>query len=886
MASSSSSTSYANNSNNNESSSKSGFRHPAPVSDVKLPPYVVGSEVVVSPADLDTGIYLDFCRQRDREQHQESQASLATPSTTISKSTSKRPIVEDLVPLNVAKKKRTKRIASASEVDKTITIRLKVPQGALEVEERSKVDSATQADKLDSPRPSALSQKSVDELKGTTTSVQPSKQGEGIETKTSSQGHTMSPPNSPSSASQKVDDTIKGTTVDPAQIQIESESMHITPEDDQPKDASIERLSDTACIPQAGQTPSLLHSESTQAASTLNITPAGIDTGLNNSPSGYFGFVSASVLGQRDPISYTALFREVMLSPCTTKGTIDGPHDVNENIVTISGSDSLFDDVFAHPSSRDALMEDANGGVDQNHNQQIPTGPQSELQVNPSQIVQHIITSERSAHETHSHEKIHQNCLSLHPLLYEPNDPDFKECRLLFLKSVAFRPTASSSQAATISSLDMIQKDQELTDKKVEKLCQDHKETEERVIKALENMEKSQSKLTESLDRLTKAMIEQNELNKSTLGQIEKNATKFTRDVSIELKNSNKSQTEFKKELVDISKGVQSNMDNLHNDFIDLHRSWSANNFRIDMLNTRLSGIFTTPVSSFPPDDDKKGEEKRSERSEAEIEQERIAVEKETAEYLKKLDARYAKSRREREANDRRMVVYGSNPNVEAEEEIKRPESESGGIRIEEVNEEAVKESDNIEGETTDVVMDFVGEIRKEYGEEESADKGKSSQSVSAQADPAAKIVEANSTSSDDTTTLSQFMMKKRESGEGSSGVKVLTQEEQDWEFAAEKAQEMNVSIKDAYKMIMEDRLERLKLTTLEYDRELARALQKTLNKEDEEVLPVVGAKRKAADRKEKRKVVVHSKPSQKVKDVRESSKAHAGWEAVDIKKT
>nr|XP_043612450.1 uncharacterized protein LOC122584310 [Erigeron canadensis] len=364
-------------------------------------------------------VYLDFCRRRQREQaleevaspstrsesntqsaNQESQgtqsleplnsskstpsssssegeelattsATLATPSTTISKSASKRPIVEDLVPLNVYKKKRSKRNISALGVDKT-TIRIKVPQGALEAEERSKVDSVTQADKPNSPRPSALSQKSVDESKGTTTSVLPSKQGEDIETKTTSQGHTMSKPNSPSSASQKVDDITKGTPEDPAQIQKESESVHMLTEDDQPKDVSIERLSDTALLPQAGQTPTFLHSESTLAV---------------NAPSRSQGGVQASILPRdtmRDPVGYMALFREVMLAPCATKGTIDGPHDVNENQITISGSDSSFDDVLAHPSSRDALMEDASGGVDQNQDQQIPTGPQSELHVNPS----------------------------------------------------------------------------------------------------------------------------------------------------------------------------------------------------------------------------------------------------------------------------------------------------------------------------------------------------------------------------------------------------------------------------------------------------------------------------------------------------------------------
>nr|XP_043638010.1 caldesmon-like [Erigeron canadensis] len=340
-------------------------------------------------------------------------------------------------------------------------------------------------------------------------------------------------------------------------------------------------------------------------------------------------------------------------------------------------------------------------------------------------------------------------------------------------------------------------------------------------------MEKSQGKLTESLDVLTKAIYEQNEINKCTLGQLDRNATRFTRDVSIELKNANKSQVEFKKELLDISKGEK---------------------------------------------------KRRSERSEAEIEQERLEVDKETTEYLKKLDARNAKAKKEREANDRRMVVYSSTSNLNEEaEDIKMLESESGGERFEGGNEEAVRRTDNVEGEETDVVMEVVGVIRKDFVEEDEAVKGKSSQFVPAQAVPASKV--DDSTSSDDTTTLSQFMMKKRESGEGSRGVKVLTLEEKDWQFAAEKALEMNISVKASYKMILEDRM----VIALESDPGVAKPLQETLNEKDEEALPVVGSKRKAT---EKRKMVVNSRPSQKIKDVRESSKAHAGWEAVDVKKT
>ena len=118
---------------------------------------------------------------------------------------------------------------------------------------------------------------------------------------------------------------------------------------------------------------------------------------------------------------------------------------------------------------------------------------------------------------------------------------------------MAFKPTTSSSQAASISlsdkvgqftelnstqkveslqltkCLEKILKDQELTDKKVEKLCEDQTALKENILKAVELMQKNQSNLTESLDKLTKAVNNDLERNKGTLGQIEKSATQFTR---------------------------------------------------------------------------------------------------------------------------------------------------------------------------------------------------------------------------------------------------------------------------------------------------------------------------------------------------------------------
>nr|XP_043633253.1 uncharacterized protein LOC122604424 [Erigeron canadensis] len=365
-------------------------------------------------------------------------------------------------------------------------------------------------------------------------------------------------------------------------------------------------------------------------------------------------------------------------------------------------------------------------------------------------------------------------------------------------------------------------------------------------------MVKNQSKLTKSLEGLTKAIQEKNEVNKSTLGQFEKTANKFTRDVTLELKNSTKSQTEFKTELVEISKSVKEKMEILHNDNVDLHRVCAVNNFRVDLLNHKMRGIFATPLSSFPGDDDKKGE-----KTEAEIEQEKVDKAKEdahVADYLARLKERQYKARAEREAQNRRLVVFGSK-----EAEIKMPEFESGGRGGEE------KEENTVEGQTGEKVVN-VGEIRMDENDVIVEGKGKSTQSVPAQANPAPKEAVINSSSSEDQTTLGQYMMKKRDVGEGSSGVKVLTEEEKDWELAEVNAKEMGIP----------------QLSSLESDPELAKALQEKINEEDKE-LAAVGSKKKDA-RKKRRRVKVHTTPSQKVKDVKKSVEAHAGWEAVDIK--
>ena len=87
----------------------------------------------------------------------------------------------------------------------------------------------TQADTTEQPSPSTLSKKSVDETKGLTNTVQPSKKGDDIEEKTSSQGHTVSKPLSPSSLSKQSDDITKGIPTDPSQIHVESESAHTIP---------------------------------------------------------------------------------------------------------------------------------------------------------------------------------------------------------------------------------------------------------------------------------------------------------------------------------------------------------------------------------------------------------------------------------------------------------------------------------------------------------------------------------------------------------------------------------------------------------------------------------------------------------------------------------
>nr|XP_043629944.1 cell wall protein DAN4-like [Erigeron canadensis] len=387
-----------------------------------------------SPKSLNSSPKSTSSSSKEGEELVTSLATLATPSSTISKSNSKRHIVEDLVPRNVYKKKCTKKSGSASGVDNATIIRLKVPQGVLEAEQHSEADPITQADQPKSPHPSVLSQKSVDKTKGTTAPTQPSQKGEGIETKTSSQGHTVSPPISPSSTSQKVGDIIKGTTEDPAQIQLESESMHILSEDVQPKSGSIECQGDTAAISQAGRTLLFLHSKSAQAANVTSKSQDEIqasftlpkDTlvkqhtlveGQSDSPLNISLARSEStpVSGQVGPVSYMDIFRDTMLAPCVAKELTTCPHDSGEKIVTSVDSDSSFDDELAHPSSRDVLMEETSEGVDQNKDQLIPTSLQSELKAKYTQTTQLIIPSAKSAHETHSHEKMSLKFLYLHP---------------------------------------------------------------------------------------------------------------------------------------------------------------------------------------------------------------------------------------------------------------------------------------------------------------------------------------------------------------------------------------------------------------------------------------------------------------------------------------
>jgi hypothetical protein len=153
---------------------------------------------------------------------------------------------------------------------------------------------------------------------------------------------------------------------------------------------------------------------------------------------------------------------------------------------------------------------------------------------------------------------------------------------------------------------------------------------------------------------------------------------------------------------------------------------------------------------------------------------------------------------------------------------------------------------------------------------------------VPTQADPAPNVQFVESSSSEDTATLSQFMIKKR-TEVGSSGVKVLSDKEKDWESAIETAPQLGVTVEVAYKMIKEDRLERERIAATKTDSEIAKAVQEQLNKEDEEDLAAIGTKKKVVSKgKEKRKMVVHSKPHQKVRDVGQSVKAHNWFDALE----
>lgn len=75
--------------------------------------------------------------------------------------------------------------------------------------------------------------------------------------------------------------------------------------------------------------------------------------------------VSASVSRHMGSISYMALFWEAMSASCVAKKLTTCPYDSGEKIITSVDSDTSFDDEPAHPSSRNVLMEETSGGVEQ-----------------------------------------------------------------------------------------------------------------------------------------------------------------------------------------------------------------------------------------------------------------------------------------------------------------------------------------------------------------------------------------------------------------------------------------------------------------------------------------------------------------------------------------
>ena len=234
------------------------------------------------------------------------------------------------------------------------------------------------------------------------------------------------------------------------------------------------------------------------------------------------------------------------------------------------------------------------------------------------------------------------------------------------------------------------------------------------------------------------------------------------------------------------------------------------------------------------------------------------------------------KEEMETQAKDRRLVIFEKvQEEKKGETEIKSSESESDK---KDLNDDVLK------NQSEDVVSD-VGEIRKEAErlKEDVKGKGVEADPVPEQADPAYYEIQKDSSSSEDRTTLSDFMFKKRSTEEGPSDATLSKQEVEDWKFAAEKAVEMGLTVEATYEMIQEEKLERERKAKLsqetENDPQLAKSMQEAYQKDTEEEKELkIGSGRTTS--KKRKSVVIHTKPSEKLKDVKQSIAAHNQWEA------
>lgn len=811
-----------------------------------------------------------------------SSTTLAAPSSDPSKTQSVHPTGEISASPSVSKKKRTfvGKPVTASRVDK-LKVKFVVSTDASHAEERSKADPASQVVQTDSPSPSALSKKSADEIKGKPTSTPPSKKGDSIERQIPSQDHTVSTPITLSSPSKQDDDITKGKPMDQSQIQVESESVH-TPI------LSFEQF---------------LHSESAQAVNAPSISQEGVqastsvpkdsvvpqhttDEGLPTFPNITSATsVSALVEKQGDVVDYMAFFMNAISAPCAAKGTTSAPHEAGEKPITISGSDSSFDDMSAHPSSRDALMEVDSGGVDQNKDQQISTVPQLESTLESSQADDMAIISPTLPHETHSHEEIRQDFFASYlPKFF---DTDNRDCGLPY---EFYESYATCSPQATSSSLtDVVGQLTELKSTfqaESSKLQASHEEQKTFLNSEVQKMQISQAKLTDSLANLATQVSNLTASHQNSMAQIEKATEKFITTVASEIKDVSKAESTLKEELMGVSKSLIARVQAMDEDMLRIHGDNCVANFRLDTISTAV-----LKIERFLLDDDKKGEK---EKEDAVIAEESARKKKES-EHVRKGVAELKKFIDERNKStplslSKDLVLFAPSqvvplrsvrPTIEGEmvEEMGEGVKESGGEEERVVEEEMIVEA---------------SDMMKTGGESVSSPKStKGVQSDSAQDPQADKTKTVESSSSDDNVPLGQYMLKKRksesEAAQEQEQIKdpqaasdtaqvqdqtkdsdfILSADDRS-EFIEARAKEKGISVEEVSKWLDEVEFEaRLKgvfvldlINTVDLEDQ---KLKEKIAQTDEERL------RAAAEKKEKKKgktVVVHTKPSLKQKEV------------------